>query len=49
MMLATIMEMPLYALAMSSGGMISEAMMNGLVMMMNGNYFKGICLIFKKE
>ncbi len=46
MMLAMMQEMPFYA--MITSGEISEKMMNAIVDMMNGHYFKGIKRLFSR-
>lgn len=48
MMLATVREMPLFALAMSSGGIITKTRLAGLIDMMNGHYVRGLSKMIKK-
>ena len=48
MMMAAILEMPLYALVTSGGGMISESMMEGILLMLNGKYAKGVWKLIRK-
>lgn len=47
MMLATIREMPFFALVTSGDGMISEGMMEGILELLNGHYGKGIRKLLK--
>jgi beta-glucosidase len=49
MMLAMMKEMPFHSMVASSGGAMSEAMMSGLVDMMNRHYLKGIRKMLKKK
>lgn len=48
MMIATIKEMPLFALQASSNGVISENQLNALIELINGHIFKAIKLFFTK-
>ncbi|MDF2988822.1 MAG: bglX [Eubacterium sp.] len=48
MMAATIREMPFFAIVASGEGMVSESMMEGVIYMLNGHYFKGMLKLFKK-
>ena len=49
MTLTCAVDCPLRAAAISSGGAMSDALMNGLLYMANGHYFKGIAAMLKKE
>jgi beta-glucosidase len=46
---ASVMEMPLRSLAMFSGGMVSKAMIEGIVDMANGKNFRGLIKILKNR
>lgn len=48
MMSAMMREMPFYAMVATGEGMISEAIMEGVLEMVNGHFFKGIKRFFKK-
>jgi len=45
MMIATVKEMPFHSLWSSSEGMISEGMMEGILTIINGHFFKGLHMI----
>lgn len=49
MTLTCAIDCPLRAAAISSGGAMSDALMNGLLYMANGHYFKGVAAMLKKE
>lgn len=47
-MMAAVLEMPFYAMLTSGDGIVSESMMEGILLMLNGHYGKGIKRIFRK-
>ena len=48
MMAAMMKEMPFYAMVATGEGMISEAMMEGVLEMLNGHFLRGVKRFFKK-